>query len=40
VESSCEHGNETLGSLKMLGKLPSGCITCGLSSGTQLHMVS
>jgi hypothetical protein len=24
----------------MLGKLPSGCITCGLSSGTQRHRVS
>jgi hypothetical protein len=22
------------------GKLPSGCTTCGLSSGTQLHRVS
>jgi hypothetical protein len=22
------------------GKLPNGCTTCGLSSGTQLHIVS
>jgi hypothetical protein len=25
---------------KNSGKLPSGCTTCGLSSGTQLHRVS
>jgi hypothetical protein len=25
---------------KNAGKLPSGCTTCGLSSGTQLHRVS
>jgi hypothetical protein len=23
-----------------VGKLPSGCMTCGLSSGAQLHRVS
>jgi hypothetical protein len=25
---------------QIAGKLPSGCTTCGLSSGTQLHRVS
>jgi hypothetical protein len=39
VESSCELGNEPLGSIKCW-ELPSGCTTCGLSSGTQLHRVS
>jgi hypothetical protein len=38
VESSCERGNELLDS-KNAGKLSSGCATCGLSSGTQLHIV-
>jgi hypothetical protein len=36
VESSCQRGNETSGSIKCW-ELPSGCITCGLSSGAQLH---
>jgi hypothetical protein len=35
VESSCELGNEPSGSIKCW-ELPSGCTTCGLSSGTQL----
>jgi hypothetical protein len=39
VESCCELGNEPSGSIKCW-KLPSGCTTCGLSSGTQLHIVS
>jgi hypothetical protein len=39
VECSCELGNESLGSIKCW-ELPSGCTTCGLSSGTQLHRVS
>jgi hypothetical protein len=39
VESSCELGNELSGSIKCW-ELPSGCTTCGLSSGTQLHRVS
>jgi hypothetical protein len=39
VESSCELGNEPSGSIKCW-KLLSGCTTCGLSSGTQLHRVS
>jgi hypothetical protein len=39
VESSCECGNEPSGSIKCW-ELPSGCTTCGLSSGTQLHTVS
>jgi hypothetical protein len=39
VESSCELGNETSGSIKCW-ELPSGCTSCGLSSGTQLHRVS
>jgi hypothetical protein len=39
VESSCELGNEPSGSIKCW-ELPSGCTTCGLSSGTQLHRVS
>jgi hypothetical protein len=39
VESSCELGNELLGSIKYW-ELPSGCTSCGLSSGTQLHRVS
>jgi hypothetical protein len=38
VESSCELGNEPSGSIKCW-ELPSGCTTCGLSSGTQLHIV-
>jgi hypothetical protein len=38
-ESSCELGNELSGSIKCW-ELPSGCTTCGLSSGTQLHRVS
>jgi hypothetical protein len=39
VESSCELGDEPSGSINA-GNLPSGCTTCGLSSGTQLHRVS
>jgi hypothetical protein len=39
VESSCERGNEPSGSIKCW-ELPSGSITCGLSSGTHLHRVS
>jgi hypothetical protein len=39
VESSCELGNELSGSIKCW-ELPSGCTSCGLSSGTQLHRVS
>jgi hypothetical protein len=39
VQSSCERGNEPSGSIKA-GNLPSGCTTCGLSSGTQLYRVS
>jgi hypothetical protein len=35
----CERGNEPSGSIKCW-ELPSGCTTCGLSSGTHLHMVS
>jgi hypothetical protein len=38
VESSCELGNEPSGSISE--NLPSGCTTCGLSSGNQLHRVS
>jgi hypothetical protein len=37
--SSCELGNEPSGSIKCW-KLPNGCTNCGLSSGTQLHIVS
>jgi hypothetical protein len=36
VESSCELGNEPSGSIKCW-ELLSGCTSCGLSSGTQLH---
>jgi hypothetical protein len=39
VESSCKRGNESYSSIKCW-ELPSGCTTCGLSSGTQLHRVS
>jgi hypothetical protein len=39
VESSCELGNEPSGSIKCW-ELPSGCTSCGPSSGTQLHRVS
>jgi hypothetical protein len=39
VERSCERGNEPSGSIKCW-ELPSGCTTCGLLSGTQLHRVS
>jgi hypothetical protein len=39
VESSCELGNEPSGSIKCW-ELPSGCTSCVLSSGTQLHRVS
>jgi hypothetical protein len=39
MESSCERGNEPSDSINA-GNLPSGCTTCGLSSGTQLHRVS
>jgi hypothetical protein len=38
VESSCERGNEPSGSIKCW-ELPSGCTTCGLSSGTHPHRV-
>jgi hypothetical protein len=37
--SSCELGNEPSGPIKCW-ELPSGCTTCGLSSGTQLYRVS
>jgi hypothetical protein len=37
--SSCELGNEPSGSIKCW-ELPSGCTTCGLSNGTQLHRFS
>jgi hypothetical protein len=36
---TCELGNEPSGSIKCW-ELPRGCISCGLSSGTQLHRVS
>jgi hypothetical protein len=39
MESSCELGNEPSGSIKCW-ELSSGCTTCALSSGTQLHRVS
>jgi hypothetical protein len=39
MESSCERGNEPSGSIKCW-ELPSGCTTCGISCGTQLHRVS
>jgi hypothetical protein len=39
VESSCKLGNEPSGSIKCW-ELPSGCTSCGLSSGTQFHRVS
>jgi hypothetical protein len=39
LDSSCERGNEPSGSIKCW-ELPSGCTSCGLSSGTQLHRVS
>jgi hypothetical protein len=39
VESSCELGNEPLGSIKCW-ELPNGRTICGLLSGTQLHRVS
>jgi hypothetical protein len=39
VESYCELGNEPSGSIKCW-ELPSGCTSCGLSGGTQLHRVS
>jgi hypothetical protein len=35
-ESSCKLGNEPSGSINCW-ELPSGCTTCGLTSGTQLH---
>jgi hypothetical protein len=38
VESSCKLGNEPSGSIKCW-ELPSCSTTCGLSSGTQLHIV-
>jgi hypothetical protein len=34
-----ELGNEPSGSIKCW-ELPSGCTSCGLSNGTQLHRVS
>jgi hypothetical protein len=37
--SSCELDNEPSGSIKCW-ELPSGCTTCGLTNGTQLHRVS
>jgi hypothetical protein len=39
VESPFKLGNEPSGSIKCW-ELPSGCTTCGLSSGTHLHSVS
>jgi hypothetical protein len=39
VESSCEHRDEASGSIKCW-ELPSGCVTCGLSSGTQPHRIN
>jgi hypothetical protein len=39
VERSCKLGNEPSGSIKCW-ELPSGCTSCGLSSGTRLHRVS
>jgi hypothetical protein len=39
VEGSCERGNDPSSSIKCW-ELPSGCTTCGLSSGIQLHRVS
>jgi hypothetical protein len=39
MESSCELGNEPSVSIKCW-ELPSGCTTCGLSSGAQLYRVS
>jgi hypothetical protein len=39
VESSCKLGNEPSGSIKCW-ELPNDCTTGGLSSGTQLHIVS
>jgi hypothetical protein len=39
VESSCRLGIEPSGSIKCW-EIPSGCTTCGLSTGTQLHRVS
>jgi hypothetical protein len=39
VDSSCELGNDTSGSIKCW-ELPSGCTACGLSYGTRLHRVS
>jgi hypothetical protein len=39
VQSSCKLGNEPSGSIKCW-ELPNGCTTCGLSSSTQLHIVS
>jgi hypothetical protein len=38
VESCCKLGNEHSVSIKCW-ELPSGCTSCGLSSGTQLHRV-
>jgi hypothetical protein len=38
-ESSYKLGNEPSGSIKCW-ELPSGCTSCGLSSGTQIHRVS
>jgi hypothetical protein len=39
MESTCERGNESSGSIKCW-ELPNGCTSCGLSSGTQLHRIS
>jgi hypothetical protein len=39
MESSCELGNEPSGSIKCW-ELPNGCTSCGMSSGTQLHIIS
>jgi hypothetical protein len=39
VESSCELGNEPSGYIKCW-ELPSGCTSCGLSSGIQLYRVT
>jgi hypothetical protein len=39
VEGSCEHGNETSGSLNV-GKFLSSCATDGFSRRAQLHGAS
>jgi hypothetical protein len=39
VESSCECGNESSGSLNA-GKVSSDYTTCGLSNSAELHRIS